>query len=61
MTVKQQLRQLADDLPDDASFEQVMERLYLLYKIQRGELQADAGQTISQEEVRRRIEAKWRK
>lgn len=35
-----------------------MERLYLLYKIERGIAQADSGQKVSQEEARKRM-AKW--
>jgi hypothetical protein len=35
-----------------------MERLYLLYKIDRGIAQADAGQKVSQEEARTRM-AQW--
>jgi len=35
-----------------------LERLYLLYKIDRGAQQADAGELISQEEARQRM-AKW--
>ncbi len=39
-------------LPDDASYEDAMERLLLLAKIERGMKQADAGQTISHAEVK---------
>lgn len=46
------------ELPDDASYQDAMERLYLLYKVQRGISQLDAGQGIPHEEARRRM-AKW--
>ena len=49
-----------EDLPDDAKVEDALERLYLLYKIERGVQQADAGKLISQEEARQRM-AKWLK
>ncbi|MDX1430755.1 MAG: hypothetical protein R3282_10725 [Rhodothermales bacterium] len=42
-------------LPDDATIEDAMERLYFLAKIEEGERQADAGQTVSHEEAKRRI------
>ena len=42
----------------DANVEDALERLYLLYKIDRGIKQADAGELISQEEARQRM-AKW--
>ena len=46
------------ELPDDASIEEAMERLYLLYKIERGIGQADAGQKVTQAEARARM-GKW--
>lgn len=43
------------DLPEDATFEDAMERLYFLAKIEQGLRQAEAGQTVSHEEAGRRI------
>jgi predicted transcriptional regulator len=43
------------DLPEDATVEDVMERLYFLAKVEEGLRQADAGRTISHEEAKRRI------
>ena len=54
-TAKDLLRETAEKLPADASVEEAMERLYFLSKIERGLQQADAGKTISHEEVRRRL------
>jgi len=48
------------DLPADATVEDAIERLYLLYKVERGIAQADTGQKVSQEEARRRM-ARWLK
>jgi len=42
-------------LPDDASLEDAMERLFLLAKIERGLQQADAGELIPHEKVKERI------
>jgi predicted transcriptional regulator len=47
-----------EELPDDAGVEDALDRLYLLYKVEKGLLQADRGELISQEEVRQRM-AKW--
>ena len=58
MSAKEQMLKAIRELPDDATVEDAMERLYLLYKIERGIAQADAGQKVSQEEVRRRM-ARW--
>ena len=52
---KQLIRDVVEKLPPDATVEDAMERLYLLSKIERGLAQADAGQTLSHDEVRRRL------
>ena len=54
-TAKDILRETVEKLPADASVEEAMERLYFLSKIERGLQEADAGKTISHEEVRRRL------
>jgi predicted transcriptional regulator len=43
------------ELPHDATFEDVLERLYFLYKIDKGLQQVAAGETISHEEAMKRI------
>ena len=58
MTSKQEVLKAIEALPDEAGIEDVMDRLYLLYKIQRGIEQADAGQTVTQEEARKRM-SRW--
>jgi predicted transcriptional regulator len=49
---KQLLRDAIEHLPDDASVEDAMERLYFLAKVARGLEAADRGETISHDEVR---------
>ncbi len=58
MTTKEQMLQAIRELPNEATVEDAMERLYLLYKVERGIAQADAGQKVSQEEARARM-ARW--
>ncbi len=60
MSTKEQMLKLIQELPDNATVEDAMERLYLLHKVERGISQADAGQKVSQEEARRRM-ARWLK
>ena len=60
METKQQILKAIEDLPDDASVEDALDRIYLLYKIERGLGQADRGDLISQEEARQRM-AQWLK
>ena len=54
-STKQLIRDVVEKLPPEATVEEAMERLYVLAKIERGIAQADAGQTLSHEEVRARL------
>ena len=60
METKQDILKAIERLPDDASIEDALDRLYLLYKVERGLGQADRGELIGQEEARRRM-ARWLK
>ena len=60
MTTREKVIQAIQDLPEDASLEDAMERLLLLTKIERGIQQADTGQTIDHTQVKERM-AKWLK
>ncbi len=60
MEAKQQVLKALEDLPDDAGVEEALDRLYLLYKVERGLRQADRGELLTQEEVRERM-GKWLK
>lgn len=64
MTIKEEIIKLMQELPDEATaeetIEEAMDRLYLLYRIERGERQIAEGKGISHEEVRQRM-AQWRK
>lgn len=52
---KQLALQAVQQLPDDASIEDAMERLYVLASIERGRADIAAGRVVSHEEVRRRL------
>jgi predicted transcriptional regulator len=54
MTVKQRALEAVRSLPESATFEDVMERLLFLAKIERGLAQADAGQLIPHDQVKAR-------
>lgn len=60
MTTKQKVVQAVQNLPDDASYEDAMERLLFLAKVERGLQQADAGQTIAHQKVKQKMK-KWLK
>ena len=52
---KQRIIHALDDLPDDATVEQAIERLYFLAKVEKGLAQLDNGESLSHEEVKRRF------
>lgn len=60
MEIKRQILKAIEELPNDASVEDAIDRLYLLYKIEKGLRQADCGELVSQEEARQRM-ARWLK
>ena len=60
MNTKELVLEAIKDLPENAPIEDAMERLLLLAKVQRGIEQADAGETISHDEVKQRL-SKWLK
>ena len=54
-SVKQKVLDAVEALPADATIEDAMERLYFLAKVQRGLEQADAGDTLTHEEAKKRL------
>ena len=54
-TAKEQLIKLVQELPEDATLEDAMDRLFLLYKVEQGIEQASSSQKVSQAEARRRM------
>ncbi len=58
MNTKDKVIKAIQELPPDAFIEDAMEKLYLLYKIDRGIKQADSGKKVAQKEAKRRME-RW--
>jgi predicted transcriptional regulator len=52
---KEKVLQAVEQLPADATVEDAIERLYFLYKVERGLEQADASQTVPHDEVKARF------
>lgn len=50
---KQRAIEAIRELPDEADFDQLVERLYVLFRIERGLAQDEAGETVSQDEIER--------
>ena len=58
--VKEQLIRLIEDQPDDSSHEEILRELAFAAMVERGIADSDAGRTISNGEMARRIES-WRR
>jgi len=56
--VKQQVREILDQLPEDCSVEDVQYRLYVLETLRERAAEADRGDFLSQEDVDQRL-SKW--
>ena len=57
-TAKQEVQQLLEELPDDATLEDIQYHLYVKQKIAQGLADVAAGRVLSQDEVEQRF-AKW--
>ena len=55
MTAKDEILELMEQLPNDATLEDAIERLIILYKVRQGLEQLDNGEGISHEGAKRRI------
>jgi predicted transcriptional regulator len=53
--VKEEAKRLIDELPDTATWDDVMYELYVKMKIARGVAAAEAGDVVPHEEAKRRI------
>ena len=54
-TPREQIREAIEKLPPDATFEDAIERLVFLAKIEAGLAELDAGKGIPHDEVKRRL------
>lgn len=58
VTIKEKVLKAVEELPSTVTYEDVMERLYMLYKVEQGLRQIDAGQGIPHEDAKKQIK-KW--
>jgi predicted transcriptional regulator len=59
MKTKEAVRDLLDRLPDDCTLEDVLYHLYVLQAIDRGQADAEAGRTVTHEQVAAEMRRKW--
>jgi predicted transcriptional regulator len=57
-TAKEEVRKMLDQLPDEASFEDIQYHIYVREKIERGLKDIQEGRVLSQEDVEKRM-SKW--
>ena len=57
-SVKEEIREWLDTLPDGVSFEEVQHHLYVRQTIERGLQDVEEGRAVSQAEAERRL-SKW--
>ena len=57
MTTKEKVLAALDSIPDDASLDEVIDRLYLLRKIELGIAQADANDVMEHDDFMDQLEA----
>ena len=57
-TAKEEVRRMLDQIPDDASFEDIQYHIYVREKIERGLKDIQEGNLLSQEEIEQRM-SKW--
>ena len=58
ITAKEEVRKMLDNLPDDASFEDIQYHIYVREKIELGLQAVEEGNVLSEEEAEQRM-AKW--
>lgn len=58
-SIKAELIEIAQNLPDDCTYEDMQYQLYVRTKIQYGLRQAESDEVISHEEVERRFAERW--
>lgn len=60
MTAKEKMVQIIQEQPEDSSFEELLRELAFALMVERGLADAEEGEVISNEEMKRRIQS-WEK
>lgn len=55
---KQQVQQVLDNFPEEVNVDEFLEKVYLLQKIEIGERQIQAGEVVTHDEAKQRLQ-KW--
>ena len=57
-TAKEEVRKMLDQIPDNASFEDIKYHIYVCQRIERGLNDIEEGRLLSQDEIEKRM-SKW--
>ena len=57
-TAKKEVRKILDQIPDDASLEDIQYHIYVCQKIERGLQDIDDGRVLSREQVEKQM-SRW--
>jgi hypothetical protein len=57
-TVRDHVVRSVREMPEDATFEAIMERIYMLQKVERGRMQIERGEGIPHDEAKRQMK-RW--
>ena len=57
-TAKKEVRKILDQIPDDASLEDIQYHIYVCQKIERGLQDIDDGRVLSRKQVEKRM-SRW--
>ena len=57
-STKDDVRHLLDELPDDATYEEIQYRIYVRQKIEKALAEVEQGRVVSHEEAKQRL-ARW--
>jgi hypothetical protein len=60
LLTKKLLHATIDDLPDEFTLDEIMQRIYLLHKIEKARIKSKQGKTYSTREARKKL-SKWLK
>jgi len=58
VSAKEQVRRLLNDLPDDATLEDIQYHLYVCQQVARGMADAESGRTVDQVEMDQKLD-RW--
>ncbi|MBM2814474.1 MAG: hypothetical protein HW421_1236 [Ignavibacteria bacterium] len=60
LSIKDKLIEVTENINSETTFDDIMERMFLIYKIEKGLQQVNAGQSISHSELKNQV-LEWKR